>query len=162
MMLFGKISQQLCGLKKLPWSCDSRYFWGWLNTVFNKVDYERIRAVGPDRAASEWLLRCGATVRYCGQERWQKDYNHLPTGPLDKYKIQAIDATDSCIMNIGFDHMGNYPVVCLQKVQVNRCFLDFCNKQLSPLLPQAPTVSRTSHSVNGVSGAAFANLPLAI
>ncbi|XP_025775100.1 ATP synthase subunit s, mitochondrial, partial [Puma concolor] len=64
MMLFGKISQQLCGLKKLPWSCDCRYFWGWLNAVFNKVDYERIRDVGPDRAASEWLLRCGAMVRY--------------------------------------------------------------------------------------------------
>ncbi|KAK2497068.1 hypothetical protein MC885_010019 [Smutsia gigantea] len=104
-MLFGKFSGQLCGLKKLPWSCDSRHFWSWLNAVFNKVDHERIRAVGPDRAASEWLLRCGAMVRYHGQERWQKDYNHLPTGPLDKYKIQAIDATDSCIMNIGFDHM---------------------------------------------------------
>lgn len=73
----------------------------------DRVDHERIRDVGPDRAASEWLLRCGAMVRYQGQERWQKDYNHLPTGPLDKYKIQAIDATDSCIMNIGFDHMGN-------------------------------------------------------
>jgi len=82
-------------------------------SLANRVDYERIKDVGPDRAASEWLLRCGATVRYHGQERWQKDYNHLPTGPLDKYKIQAIDATDSCIMRIGFDHLGNYPVICL-------------------------------------------------
>ncbi|XP_032963050.1 ATP synthase subunit s, mitochondrial isoform X4 [Rhinolophus ferrumequinum] len=105
-MLFGKISRQLCGLKKLPWSYESRYFWGWLNAVFNKVDYERIRDVGPDRAASEWLLRCGAMVRYHGQERWQNNYNNLPTGPLNKYKIQAIDATDSCIMGIGFDHMA--------------------------------------------------------
>ncbi|XP_011855145.1 PREDICTED: ATP synthase subunit s, mitochondrial isoform X1 [Mandrillus leucophaeus] len=113
MMLFGKVSQQLCGIKKLPWSCDSRYFWGWLNAVFNKVDYDRIRDVGPDRAASEWLLRCGAMVRYHGQERWQMDYNHLPTGPLDKYKIQAIDATNSCIMSIGFDHLGNYPIILL-------------------------------------------------
>eukprot|EP00069_Balaena_mysticetus_P008991 bmy_06171T0 len=115
MMLFGKISRQFCGLKKLPRSRDSRYFWGWLNAVFNKVDHERIRDVGPDRAASEWLLRCGAVVRYHGQERWQKDYNHLPTGPLDKYKIQAIDATDSCIMSIGFDHMGNSPIICYGK-----------------------------------------------
>lgn len=79
----------------------------------NRVDYERIKDVGPNRAASEWLLRCGATVRYHGQEKWQKDYNHLPTGPLDKYKIQAIDATDSCIMHIGFDHLGTYPVIVL-------------------------------------------------
>lgn len=81
----------------------------------NRVDHERIRDVGPDRAASEWLLRCGAMVRYHGQERWQKDYNNLPTGPLDKYKIQAIDATDSCIMSFGFDHLGNYPVIASGK-----------------------------------------------
>ena len=79
------------------------------------MDHDRIRDVGPDRAASEWLLRCGAMVRYHGQERWQKDYNHLPTGPLDKYKIQAIDATDSCIMSIGFDHMGKSSSVCYGK-----------------------------------------------
>lgn len=84
-------------------------------SLSDRVDYERIRDAGPERAASEWLLRCGATVRYHGQERWQKDYNHLPTGPLDKYKIQAIDATDSCIMSIGFDYIGNYPIISCEK-----------------------------------------------
>ncbi|XP_048218587.1 ATP synthase subunit s, mitochondrial [Perognathus longimembris pacificus] len=133
MMLFGKISHQLCGLKKLPWSRDSRYFWEWLNTVFNKVDYERIRDVGPDRAASEWLLRCGATVRYHGQDKWQKDYNRLPTGPLNKYKIQAIDATDSCIMNIGFDHMVGLEHV--EKIKLCKCHYieDNCLQKLSQL-----------------------------
>lgn len=72
-----------------------------------RVDHERIRAVGPDRAASEWLLRCGALVRYQGSPRWQQDYNGLPTGPLGKYKIEAINATDSCIMYRGFDYLGN-------------------------------------------------------
>lgn len=86
-------------------------------SLCNRVDHERIKDVGPDRAASEWLLRCGAMVRYHGQERWQKDYNNLPTGPLDKYKIQAIDATDSCIMSIGFDHLGNYPILCLWEMR---------------------------------------------
>ncbi|XP_042186230.1 ATP synthase subunit s, mitochondrial [Oncorhynchus tshawytscha] len=84
----------------------SRPFWGWLNAVFNKVDYERIKAVGPDRAAAEWLTRCGAKVRFQGFDRWQHDYNGLPTGPLGRYKIQGIDATDSCIMYKGFDHLG--------------------------------------------------------
>ncbi|XP_059706683.1 ATP synthase subunit s, mitochondrial isoform X3 [Haemorhous mexicanus] len=87
-----------------PGSC--RAFWGWLNAVFNKVDHERIRAVGPDRAASEWLLRCGALVRYQGSPKWQQDYNALPTGPLGRYKIEAINATDSCIMYRGFDYLG--------------------------------------------------------
>ncbi|XP_036126640.1 ATP synthase subunit s, mitochondrial isoform X2 [Molossus molossus] len=133
MMLFGKVAWQLCGLKKIPWSCDSRYFWGWLNAVFNKVDYERIRDVGPERAASEWLLRCGAMVRYHGQERWQKDYNHLPTGPLDKYKIQAIDATDSCIMGIGFDHMEGLQYV--EKIRLCKCHYieDACLERISQL-----------------------------
>lgn len=132
-MLFGKISWQLCGLKKLPWSCDTRYFWGWLNAVFNKVDYERIRDAGPERAASEWLLRCGAMVRYHGQERWQKDYNQLPTGPLDRYKIQAIDATDSCIMNIGFDYMEGLKHV--EKIRLCKCHYieDDCLEKIGQL-----------------------------
>lgn len=71
-----------------------------------RVDYERIKAVGPDRAAAEWLLRCGAKVRFQGFQRWHHDYNGLPTGPLGRYKIQAIDATESCIMYRGFDHLG--------------------------------------------------------
>lgn len=70
------------------------------------MDYERIKAVGPDRAAAEWLLRCGAKVRFEGFERWHHDYNALPTGPLGRYKIQGIDATESCIMYRGFDHLG--------------------------------------------------------
>ncbi|XP_059907678.1 ATP synthase subunit s, mitochondrial isoform X2 [Gadus macrocephalus] len=84
----------------------TRHFWGWINAVFNRVDYERIKAIGPDRAAAEWLLRCGAKVRFLGFERWHHDYNALPTGPLDRYKIQGIDATESCIMYRGFDHLA--------------------------------------------------------
>lgn len=75
---------------------------------FVRVDYDRIKAVGPDRAASEWLLRCGAKVKFQGFERFHHDYNGLPTGPLGKYKIQAIDATDSCIMYKGFDYLGQW------------------------------------------------------
>lgn len=71
-----------------------------------RVDYERIKAVGPDRAAAEWLLRCGAKVRFQGFDRWHLDYNALPTGSLGRYKIQAIDATESCIMYKGFDYLG--------------------------------------------------------
>ena len=73
-----------------------------------RVDHERMKAVGPDRAAAEWLLRCGAKVRFQGFDRFHHDYNGLPTGPLGRYKIQAIDATESCIMHQGFDHLGGF------------------------------------------------------
>ncbi|XP_030627673.1 ATP synthase subunit s, mitochondrial isoform X2 [Chanos chanos] len=109
----------------------SREFWGWLNAVFNKVDYERIKAVGPDRAASEWLLRCGAKVRFQGFDRWQHDYNGLPTGPLGRYRIEAIDATESCIMYRGFDHLDGLKHV--EEIKLNKCIYieDVCLERLS-------------------------------
>ncbi|KAG9275485.1 ATP synthase subunit s, mitochondrial [Astyanax mexicanus] len=109
----------------------SRGFWGWLNAVFNKVDYERIKTVGPDRAAAEWLLRCGAKVRFCGFDRWQHDYNGLPTGPLGRYKIQAIDATESCIMYRGFDYLNGLQHV--EEIKLVKCIYieDACLERLS-------------------------------
>lgn len=99
-----------------------------------RVDYERIEAVGPDRAASEWLLRCGAKVRFQGFDRWHHDYNGLPTGPLGRYKIQAVDATESCIMHRGFDHLGQSLSFChcvhvLPPVQLQT--LDGCERPLA-------------------------------
>lgn len=110
-----------------------RHFWGWLNAVFNKVDYERIKAVGPDRAAAEWLLRCGAKVRFQGFERFHQDYNGLPTGPLGRYKIQAIDATESCIMHKGFDHLDGLKY--LEEIKFNKCIYieDNCLERLSSI-----------------------------
>ncbi|XP_037550576.1 ATP synthase subunit s, mitochondrial [Nematolebias whitei] len=108
-----------------------RHFWSWLNAVFNKVDHERIKTIGPDRAAAEWLLRCGAKVRFEGFERWQQDYNGLPTGPLGRYKIQAIDATDSCIMYRGFDYLDGLKHV--EELKLNKCMYieDGCLERLS-------------------------------
>ncbi|GAB1297492.1 ATP synthase subunit s, mitochondrial [Apodemus speciosus] len=97
------------------------------------MDYERIKDVGPDRAASEWLLRCGAKVRYCGHQKWLHDYNKLPGSSIDRYKIQAIDATDSCIMDIGLDHMVDLEHV--EKITLCKCHYieDNCLQRLSQL-----------------------------
>ncbi|NXG76645.1 ATP5S synthase, partial [Baryphthengus martii] len=96
-----------------------------------RVDYERIEAVGPDRAASEWLLRCGALVRYQGSQKWQQDYNGLPTGALGKYKIEAINATDSCIMYRGFDYLDGLEHVT--DIKLHKCIYiqDQCLQRLS-------------------------------
>ncbi|XP_034713513.1 ATP synthase subunit s, mitochondrial [Etheostoma cragini] len=127
MRLLSKAVQSVVGQRE--WT--RRHFWGWLNAVFNKVDYERIKAVGPDRAAAEWLLRCGAKVRFQGFDRWQHDYNGLPTGPLGRYKIQAIDATESCIMYRGFDHLDGLKHV--EEIKLNKCIYieDTCLERLS-------------------------------
>ncbi|XP_029454223.1 ATP synthase subunit s, mitochondrial isoform X2 [Rhinatrema bivittatum] len=129
-MLFARFAQPVLSVQK-PSAGGCRHFWAWLNAVFNKVDYERIKDVGPDRAASEWLLRCGARVRYQGLDRWQQDYNGLPTGPLGKYKIQAIDATESCIMHRGFDYIDGLEHV--QEIKLCKCIYieDACLERLS-------------------------------
>ncbi|KTF89084.1 hypothetical protein cypCar_00016466 [Cyprinus carpio] len=132
MRLFAWSARRVLSAHKQA-SGGSREFWGWLNAVFNKVDYERIKAVGPDRAAAEWLLRCGAKVRFRGFDRWQHDYNGLPTGPLGRYLIEAIDATESCIMYRGFDHLEGLEHV--EEIRFNKCIYieDACMERLSQI-----------------------------
>ncbi|MCL4128008.1 UNVERIFIED_CONTAM: hypothetical protein GTU68_050334 [Idotea baltica] len=84
-----------------------RYIWGWLNSVFNRVDESRILDAGPDRACAEWLLRCGAGVKWANTDRWTKDYNSLPSGGARALKIEEVDGTDSAVMHIGFPHFKN-------------------------------------------------------
>ncbi|XP_075048729.1 ATP synthase subunit s, mitochondrial [Mixophyes fleayi] len=133
MILSHLCRPSLCTKIQPPPSSGCRYFWGWLNAVFNRVDYERIKDVGPDRAASEWLLRCGAKVRYKGFEKWQQDYNGLPTGPLGKYKIQAIDASESCIMYRGFDYLD--ALEHLEEIKLYKCIYieDACLERISKI-----------------------------
>ncbi|KAG9481141.1 hypothetical protein GDO78_010409, partial [Eleutherodactylus coqui] len=142
-MIFAQLVRPSLHVKqRLSPSSGYRYFWGWLNAVFNKVDHERIKAVGPDRAASEWLLRCGAKVRYEGFEKWQQDYNGLPTGPLGKFKIQAIDATDSCIMYQGFAHLEG--LEHLEEIKLCQCIYieDTCLERISKLENLQKTLQR--------------------
>ncbi|KAM4014605.1 ATP synthase subunit s, mitochondrial [Anomaloglossus baeobatrachus] len=131
--MLARIVRPTLNIQRLHSQSGRRYFWGWLNAVFNRVDYERIKDVGPDRAASEWLLRCGAKVRYKGFEKWQQDYNGLPTGPLGKYKIQGIDATDSCIMYKGFDYLDG--LEHLEEVKLCKCIYieDACLERISKI-----------------------------
>lgn len=103
--------------------CSKRTFWGWLNTVFNKVDYQRIKDVGPDRAAAEWLLRCGAFVKWKGSTKWHDDYNTLSGTNIKNCLIEEIDATDSCIMYIGFPYLKDLKY--LKRIKFCKCmYLD--------------------------------------
>uniref|UniRef100_UPI00358F7743 ATP synthase subunit s, mitochondrial n=1 Tax=Myxine glutinosa TaxID=7769 RepID=UPI00358F7743 len=110
-----------------------RSFWTWLNSVFNTVDHERIKEVGPDRAAAEWLLRCGAAVRFKSFDKWHKDYNHLPSGPPGRLYIEAIDGTDSCIFSKGFDYLDGLQYVLW--LRFHRCMYisDTCLERLATI-----------------------------
>ena len=73
-----------------------------------RPDKDRIKEVGANRACAEWLLRCGAHVRWVGIPTWQTDYNSLPSGEFHKFKIEEVNADDAAVMDMGFAHFGLY------------------------------------------------------
>ncbi|GAB5572842.1 ATP synthase subunit s [Prionailurus iriomotensis] len=77
-------------------------------------------AVGP------W---CATTARRGGR----RTTTTSPQDLWDKYKIQAIDATDSCIMSIGFDYMEGLQHV--EKIRLCKCHYieDDCLEKLGKL-----------------------------
>ncbi|KYN04569.1 PREDICTED: ATP synthase subunit s, mitochondrial [Cyphomyrmex costatus] len=95
-----------------------REFFYWLTIIFNRVDYERIQSVGPDRACAEWLMKNGASVKWKGSSEHLKDYNKLQSEGNQCY-IQAIDATDSGITHVGFPYL----VGCryINEIKLIRC-----------------------------------------
>jgi ATP synthase, H+ transporting, mitochondrial F0 complex, subunit s len=76
------------------------------------VDPSRIKEVGPDRACAEWLLRCGAGLRWKNSKTILKDYNSLPVTSGGQ-KIAEIDATGSAIMDCGFPYFSTLIIIIL-------------------------------------------------
>ncbi|XP_077279597.1 ATP synthase subunit s, mitochondrial-like isoform X2 [Temnothorax americanus] len=101
--------------RKVP----NREFFYWLTIIFNRVDYDRIQSVGPDRACAEWLLKNGASVRWKGFSEHLKDYNKLLSEENRCY-IQAVDSTDSGITHVGFPYL----VGCryIDEIKLIRCY----------------------------------------
>lgn len=108
-MKVGKIDMQLNGyiftrFRETLKLIQARSFYAWLNNIFNRVDTQRIKDVGADRAGAEWLLRCGAGVKWKGKENELREYNSLPVGNFRTLMVESVDATDSAIMEAGFQH----------------------------------------------------------
>ena len=81
-----------------------------MNPALFRPDKDRIKELGPDRSCAEWLLRCGATIRWKGADSWQNDYNTLPQGgvaSMGKFRIEEVEAVEAGIMDVGFDHFGS-------------------------------------------------------
>ncbi|RZC38377.1 hypothetical protein BDFB_005510 [Asbolus verrucosus] len=90
----------------------------WLNIIFNKVDDERRKLVGPDRSCAEWLLRNGAFVKWRYEEEFVTDYK-LPSDDV-KLHIVEVDATESSIAHHGFAHFVGCKYI--EKITFHKCF----------------------------------------
>lgn len=95
-----------------------RPFFAYFRVAFNSVDTDRLREVGPDRLCAEWLLKNGGSVTFVGRSPVD-DYNELNATSSGRRPIQAVDATDSSIMAIGFEHFRD----CrdLRSIRLERC-----------------------------------------
>ena len=127
---FGPLTSRRCPTLK---TVNQNGFYTWLNLVFNKVDRQRIQDVGPDRACAEWLLRVGASVKWKGKENLLQDYNSLPVGQYRQLLVEAADATDSGIMEAGFEYFR---------------YLEHFNKLKLKNCVQVTNPSMTSLSIN--------------
>ena len=70
------------------------------------MDHSRVAAVGPDRAAAEWVLRLGGSVKFNNLDNWSSDYNRLPTEPQGHLQVEAIDVSGISITDNGLEHLG--------------------------------------------------------
>ena len=87
----------------------------WLLEGFNYYDRERVKEVGPDRAAAEWVVRCGGSVKFDRIDDTFSDYNALikrcaeldPRRPEDDVRLTSILAVDASITGYGCRHFAN-------------------------------------------------------
>jgi len=91
---------------------------GFLDAAWNKVDPNRIKEVGAEKAAAEWLMRCGAAIKWQGGKEFVTDYNQMEFSAGPNFKIQGIDGSGSCITADGFGYLQGLSGV--KSVKLNR------------------------------------------
>lgn len=92
---------------------------------YYRVDEERVKLAGPDRAAAEWILRNEGAIRWKNAEKPLKNYNFLPSTDFENYKIEDIDLTATSVIGLGFEHLGMLPIRIMNQRAVLFVFV-FC------------------------------------
>ena len=64
--------------------------------------------MGANLACAEWLLKCGAHVKFKNWGTYLEDYNKLPPGGPNSFLIEEIRADNTCIMAKGFEYFSIY------------------------------------------------------
>ncbi|CAL1541622.1 unnamed protein product [Lymnaea stagnalis] len=95
-----------------------RTFWG-IDVAFNKVDEERVKLAGADRAAAEWVLRNGGSIKWSTSSTQLSDFNLLPSTEFENYKLEEIDLTATDVISLGFEHLKNLEDV--KKIKIHSC-----------------------------------------
>uniref|UniRef100_A0A1I7WQA8 ATP synthase subunit s, mitochondrial n=1 Tax=Heterorhabditis bacteriophora TaxID=37862 RepID=A0A1I7WQA8_HETBA len=99
----------------------------WLLEGFNYYDRQRVKEVGPDRTAAEWIVRCGGSVKFDKIADTFDDYNALikrtaeldPRIPQDDVKVTHIHAVDASVTGYGCRHFDNLRAI--KDVRFVRC-----------------------------------------
>ena len=103
-----------------------------------QVDAKRLKEVGPDRLCAEWLLRCGGSCKVINRDTWHVDYNALISFNL-KTRVEAIDASNSCVNSGGFRHV--HGLTALKAVKLDHC-LHFGDSGLDHFMEVKETLTR--------------------
>ena len=106
-----------------------RSFFYWLTLIFNRVDEDRIKEIGPDLACAEWLLKNGAFVRWKGAPELLTDYNVLSSQGHTR-RIEAVDANNAGISHVGFPYFEGCKE--LKEIKLESC--RYITNEAIPLL----------------------------
>lgn len=88
------------------------FFHSFFKSFSFSVDDDKIRDLGPERAAAEWLIRNGAKVVWSKRpDQLYSDYDAIVNDDTDERKYEkdtiiAIDATGSSINHVGFPYLS--------------------------------------------------------
>lgn len=70
-------------------------------------------------ALSHRIIKNGGAVQFASQRQITKDYNTLQLGSVGPAQIRLVDATDSSIMALGFEHFKGCRAI--EHIILNRC-----------------------------------------
>eukprot|EP00127_Corallochytrium_limacisporum_P001870 Clim_evm25s88 gene=Clim_evmTU25s88 len=70
------------GALRRPCPVAQRSVYMWIEYIFNRVDYARIKEVGPDRACLEYILRQEGRFKVRGHPNWIDHERDVPVGKV--------------------------------------------------------------------------------
>ena len=100
------MSKRIFSLFLFCWLIQTVFLYCLLKLKKNRFDQKRVEEAGPNRACAEWLLKCGAEVKFKNWGSYTTDYNKIPTGGFEAFQIEEIKAVDACIMTAGFEYLS--------------------------------------------------------